>query len=85
MFYIYVNIIIKTPASWLHFIQCLSISGFIVPPLYGLIVFIRGVLPATIINKVKERYMRKKGTENDVDTLPSIVEYCREETPLISH
>ena len=85
VFYIYVNVIVETPARWLHFIQCLSINRFLIPPLYGLIVLIRGVLPAIIINKVKERFMRTKGTENDVDTLPSIVEYCHEETPLISH
>ena len=85
VFYLYINVIIETPASWLYFIESLGISGFLVPPLYGLIVLVRGILPATIINKVKERFMRKKGTENNVDTLPSIVEYCHEETPLISH
>ena len=85
VFYIYVNVIVETPARWLLFIQYLSISGLLVPPFYGLIVFIRGVLSATIINKVKERSKRKKGTENYVDTLPSIVEYCHEGTPLISH
>ena len=62
VFNIYINLAIETPARWLLFIQFLSFSGFFVPPLYGLIVFIGRVLPATIIKKVKQRIMKKRRT-----------------------
>ena len=85
VFNIYINIAIETPARWLLFILYLSYIAFFAPPLYGLIVFIRGILPATIIKKVKQRIMKKNRTQNDDDTLPNRFEYCYEGTPLICH
>ena len=85
VFKIYINLAIETPASWLFFIQYLSYSVFFIPPLYGLIVFIGGVLSATIIKKLKQRIMKENKTQNDDDTLPNRFEYCHEGTLLISH
>ena len=59
---IYITIIIETPVRWLFFIQYLSYTVLFAPPLYGLIVLIGGVLPATIIKKVKQRIMKKRRT-----------------------
>ena len=58
VFNIYINLAIVTPAWWIFFIQFLSQSVFLVLPLYGLIVFIGGILPATIIKKVKQRIIK---------------------------
>ena len=82
-FNLYINLSIETPARWLQFIEYLSYSGYLVPPLYGLIVFMSGILPAKIIKKIKQSIMKKNKTQNDFATLPN--RYCHEGTPLISH
>ena len=43
-FNIYINLSIQTPSRWLQFIQYLNYNGFLVPPLYGSVVFIGGIL-----------------------------------------
>ena len=77
MFKIYINLAIETPTRWLFFIQYLSYIVFFVPPLYGLIIFLGRVLPATIIKKLKQRIMKEKKTQNN-DTLLNRFEYCCE-------
>ena len=72
---IYVNLAIETPARWLFFILYLNYIAVSTPPLYGLIIFIGGILPPTIIKKLKQRVMKKKRTQNDDDTLPNRFKY----------
>ena len=83
MLYFYINIAMETPARWLLFLLYLSDVAFFAPPLYGLIAFIGGILPATIIKKVKQRIMKKNRTQNDDDALLNRFKYCHESTPLI--
>ena len=50
-FNIYINLLIATPARWLQFIEYLSYSGYLVPPLYGLIFFMGGIIRTKIIER----------------------------------
>lgn len=73
------NILVVAGARWKYFLQCFTYVASFVPPLYGLILFLRGVLLARIIMKV--RTLIKKNRTND--QLPYRFECDQENTPLL--
>lgn len=69
--------------SWRYVLVSLSYCGAFVPLLYGLIIFLRGVIPARIIMKAKRALDKNKSAQND--TLPYRLECDEENTWLLSN
>ena len=85
VFAIYSAITVQIPSIWAFLLQCVVSIGYLVPTLYGLLLFICKVLPATIISKLNQNIRKFKLIQNNVSLLSHRFERCHENTPILNH
>ena len=85
VFVIYSAITVQIPYIWAVFLEGVYSIGFLVPALYGMFLFILGILPATIMSKLNRSIKKFKIIQNSVHTLSPSYEFCHENTPFLNH
>ena len=82
---IYMVITVQIPSIWVVFLEGVYCIGALVPALYGLLLYIRGILLASIMSKLNQSIEELKQIKKSVYILSPSYEFCHENTPFLNH